>query len=89
MLLPTKGISAERALLTVAAQTLKQIDGPVTVSQAWARFREWREREGFSSPIPFWWFAYALDVLFAIGRIEVRDGVIVRKEGNASPTVLV
>jgi hypothetical protein len=43
MIIPTKGISADRALLTVGAQILQQLDQPRTVSASWhalTRFRE-------------------------------------------------
>ena len=35
MIQPTKGISIDRALLTVGAQILQQLDQPTTVTAAW------------------------------------------------------
>ena len=38
MLLPTKGINPERALLVVGADLLHLLDSPATISGLWERF---------------------------------------------------
>lgn len=76
MLVPTKGIPQDRALLTVGAQIIQVLDRPLTVSQVWARVRERRSEEDRSHDLPFWWFALALDVLFALGAVEFRGSVL-------------
>jgi hypothetical protein len=73
MLLPTKGIAPDRALLAVSAQIALQLSQPLTVSQAWARVCAWRRENGHPAPISFGWFALALDVLFTLGKVEFRD----------------
>lgn len=78
MLVPTKGITPDRALLTVGAQAIRILDSPLTVSQAWTRVREQRALEGQTRELPFWWFTLALDTLFALGAIEL-DGPLLRK----------
>lgn len=91
MITPTKGIAAQRALLAVGAQLLQVLDQPLTVSQAWSRLREWRARHEHFAPVPFWWFALALDVLYALGLVELdQDLLTVRKVGrpNAQETDL-
>jgi hypothetical protein len=76
MLMPTKGIAPDRALLAVGAQIALQLDQPLTVSQAWSRVCAWREENGHPAPISFGWFVLALDTLFALKRVELRDDLL-------------
>ena len=78
MLVPTKGITPDRALLTVGAQIIRILDSPLTVSQAWVRVRELRSSEGVGRDLPFWWFTLALDVLYALGAVDL-EGQVLRK----------
>src|SRR5689334_358851 len=86
MITPTKGIAPQRALLTVGAQILAVVEEPITVSQSWARLREWRRRQNHHDPVPFWWFVLALDVLYALGVVELRDGLITPRRVSATST---
>ncbi|NNN36027.1 hypothetical protein HLK59_37825 [Streptomyces sp. S3(2020)] len=76
MLTPTKGIAPDRALLAVGAQILQELDSPLTVSQAWARLKARRTELGHGSPVSFGWFVLALDVLHALGAVEIRDELL-------------
>lgn len=69
MILPTKGIEPERALLTVGADVLSLLDSPATVSALWERFSQWADKQSLSSKVTFDWFALALSWLYAIGGI--------------------
>ena len=81
MITPTKGIAPQRALLAVGAQILLATERQsVTVTQAWRRLKEWRAENRHTSPIPFWWFVLALDVLYAFGVVELRHDVLVFRE---------
>lgn len=81
MIIPTKGITPQRALLTVGAQILLATEHrPVTVSQAWRRFQEWRKEHQHNAPIPFWWFALGLDVLYALGVVEFSNDILIFRE---------
>jgi hypothetical protein len=82
MLTPTKGIAPDRALLAVGAQIAMQLDQPLTVSQAWTRVCVWRRENGHPAPISFGWFALALDTLFALGRVELRDDLLTLNRAN-------
>jgi hypothetical protein len=82
MLLPTKGIAPDRALLAVGAQIALQFDQPLTVSQAWARVCAWRKKNGHPAPISFGWFVLALDMLFALGKLEFRDDLLTLTRQN-------
>lgn len=70
MLLPSKGIEADQALVTVGAQVLMQLDQPRTVSTLWESVLRWRSKREISTYLPFWWFALALDLLYLAGAVE-------------------
>lgn len=73
MILPTKHLSQERALLTVGAALLTGLDRPMTISALWQRV------DGTSSVAPsFDWFVLALDLLYVLGAVDLRDGLLVR-----------
>ncbi|MFJ3628786.1 ABC-three component system middle component 6 [Streptomyces albidoflavus] len=76
MLTPTKGIAPDRALLAVGAQILQELASPLTVSQTWARLKARRSELGHGSPVSFGWFVLALDVLHALGAVELRDELL-------------
>lgn len=79
MLLPTKGIEPERALLTVGARILQLMDRPATVSGLWEKFRQTTAEAGSKTTITFDWFALALSALYALGAIDMNEsGQLVR-----------
>jgi hypothetical protein len=78
VLLPSKAISTDQALVAIGGQILKQLDRPGTVSAVWDRLDEWRQTRHFNSALPFWWFALSLDTLYAIGAIELENGELKR-----------
>ncbi|MEU0490945.1 ABC-three component system middle component 6 [Nocardiopsis sp. NPDC006139] len=81
MIAPTKGIAPQRALLTVGAQILLSSKRQtLTVTQAWRRLQQWRADNDHHAPVPFWWFVLALDVLYALGTVELRDDLLVFRE---------
>lgn len=72
MIVPTKGVAPQRALLAVGAQiALATGRQPVTITQAWRRLLTWRAENDHRAPIPFWWFALALDMLYAMGLVDL------------------
>lgn len=86
MIAPTKGIAPQRALLTVGAQVIEASERQsLTVTQTWRRLQKWRVDHGHNAPVPFWWFVLALDVLYALGIVELRDDLLVfRKAPHAA-----
>ncbi|GIG59260.1 hypothetical protein Lfu02_36320 [Longispora fulva] len=84
MIVPTKGIAPQRSLLAVGAQILQILDAPLTVSQTWSRLRQWREDHGHAAPVPFWWFVLALDSLYALGVVDMRNEVLVKRRADAT-----
>jgi hypothetical protein len=81
---PTRSITPDRALLSVGAQILLQLDEPKTVSQAWLRLRAWRAERELTSPISFTWFVLALDVLYGLGAVDIIDDLLTRRRVDAS-----
>jgi hypothetical protein len=78
MITPTKGVRPERSLLYLGGQILSELDSPTTVSAAWEALARRREREGQDATITFDWFVLALDLLRALGTIQLRDGLIAK-----------
>lgn len=78
MILPSKNISEDLALLTVGAQILEQLNNPGTVNSVWDRLVTFRESIDAPSNLPFWWFALALDLLYSLNAIEFANGQLVR-----------
>lgn len=81
MLLPTKGTSAERALLSVGAEALAVLRTPAAPALAWDRFQAQRAKQ---SPPPrdrvtFDWFVAALSYLYAIGLVVQDDDGLLRR----------
>ena len=68
MLLPTKGVSAHRALLTVGGRVVRLLDSPTTVSGLWERFT--KGNNGDHATVTFDWFAMSLTMLFTIGAVR-------------------
>ncbi|MFE9791322.1 ABC-three component system middle component 6 [Streptomyces goshikiensis] len=78
MLLPSKAIPSDQAMIAVGAQILMQLDRPGSVSAVWQRLIDWRQEKSMPSAIPFWWFALSLDLLYATGAVAIRDGELTR-----------
>lgn len=78
MILPSKHLSQDRALLTVGAAILRHLAHPVTVSGLWEQMPRFaRDNQGLS-PLRYDAFVLALDLLFLIGALELHDGLLVR-----------
>lgn len=76
MILPTKHIRPERALLTIGAEVLAALRGPMTVSRVWDEVRRRRGEAGEPAPITYDWFVLALDLLFVMKAVEFEDGLL-------------
>jgi hypothetical protein len=74
MILPTKGVEPDRALLTVGAEVLRLLDYPKTLSRVWEELRRGREGSSAETTLTFDWFVLSLDLLYAVGAIEFTRG---------------
>lgn len=82
MLLPSKGVSSERALITIGSELLPLLTDPVSITGLWERFKDLRGRRTSHEKITFDWFALALALLFSMGLIErAPDGAIRKVPG--------
>ena len=78
MILPTKHIRPERALLTVGGELLGCLHEPMTVSRLWDEVRARRNVAAGPAPINYDWFVLALDLLFMLGAIDFKRGLILK-----------
>lgn len=83
MFLPSKFVTTEQALLTLGGQVLESMEESSSVSDSWASLKGWRAERGIDAPVPFWWFALAIDCLFMMGAIEL-DGDRLRRSARAA-----
>lgn len=75
MLMPTKHIKTENALIGVGAEILTLLDRDKTASRLFNDLQEDR-RDSELSTIHFDWFLLAVDFLFAVGAIRFESGLI-------------
>lgn len=78
MILPTKHIQPDRALLGVGAEVLAILDKPKTVTKLWDEFRAARDSEKGKSPISYDWFILTLSLNFIIGAVDF-DGLMIKR----------
>jgi hypothetical protein len=74
MILPTKHIRQQEALIGVGATLLMNLFAPMTVSALWERLKTDHSVGTFER------FALAANLLYLIGAIDLRDGLIMRVE---------
>lgn len=73
MILPTKGITPDRSILAVGGDLLDLLDSPLSVSNLWSRYLNFRKQMGLERLVNFDWFVLTLDFLFSIGAINLDD----------------
>ena len=80
MILPSKHLCQDRALLTVAARILQHLSRPKTISALWEQVpRQNTAERNAAPPLRYDGFVLALDLLFLIGAIELQHGLLTRK----------
>ena len=79
MILPTKNISPDRALLTLAGKVFQGLTSPRTISGVWDEFRAQQE----ARPVSYAFFILAIDLLFLIKLVSLDDdGLLHRRIGD-------
>ena len=76
MILPGKHLRQDRALLSVGADILAQLDEPRSVSELWERVRVTRKATLKASPLSFDWFVLSLNLLYAISALDFANGLV-------------
>jgi hypothetical protein len=79
MILPSKHISQDRALLSVGAGILLNLSQPKTVSALWEELLSPTVRNKDVSLLHYDAFVLALDLLFLMGAIELQSGLLRRR----------
>ncbi len=81
MILPSKHLSQDRALLTVGALVLRHLQSSKTVSALWEDLKHSDSTEfGKVASLSYDSFVLCLDLLYAMNAIELVDGVICRRK---------
>ena len=78
MILPSKHLPQDRALLTLGAVILRNLTHPVTVSALWEQMSRSAGGQEAPPPLRYDGFVLALDLLFLLGALELREGLLVR-----------
>ena len=79
MILPSKHMSQDRALLTVGARILQHLRQPMTVSALWEELPHRSEEKSDSiSVLTYDAFVLALDLLFMMSAIKIEEGLLAR-----------
>ena len=81
MILPSKHLPQDRALLTVGGHILTFLARPKTVSALWEELN--RQSQGLDTARPrritYDWFVLALDLLYALETIKLENGLVTRR----------
>jgi hypothetical protein len=81
MILPTKHLSQDRALLTIGGKLLSHLVQPKTVSALWEEVAHLNiTKNNKKTALRYDAFVLTLDLLFLLGAIELRDGLLSRKK---------
>lgn len=76
MILPTKHVRSDRALIGVGAEVLDILKRPLTMSRLWDEVRGRRSLHAPNAPIDYQWFVLSLDLLYMISALEFDRGLI-------------
>lgn len=78
MILPTKHLAQDRALLTIGATILPRLQQPLTVSALWEQLSSDPALKSKAAPLRYDSFVLTLDLLYLIGAIQIEDGLLSR-----------
>ena len=78
MILPTKRLGPDRAMITVGAEILGLLTETKTVSRLWNELNRITSERSSTRIINYDWFILTLDLLYMLGSIEMDHGRIRR-----------
>lgn len=79
MILPSKSIPPEKSLIALGGSVLELLqESPLTVTSVWTELHA-REKAAYAAPISFEWFVLSLDMLYALGAIELEPAGVLRR----------
>lgn len=79
MILPTKHMATNRALIGVGGNILQALSTPKTMSALWDEVRAGNRQKKQAAAIDYKWFVLALDLLFMLGAVELAQGTLQRR----------
>jgi hypothetical protein len=79
MILPSKHLPQDRALLTVGATILRHLSSPITVSALWEKLKHPVDRKTDSPYLRYDSFVLTLDMLYLMGVIDLKEGILHRR----------
>jgi hypothetical protein len=81
MVLPSKHLPQNRALLSIGSVVLSLLRKPKTVSAVWEELRVSSvERLSNTPDLTYDWFVLVLDLLFSLNAVELSGGLLSRQE---------
>jgi len=83
MILPTKHLRSDRALISVASEVLELIRDKSTVSSVWNDLQIKYKALLKYGDVPYDWYVLSLDLLYLMGLIYKEDGFLKRINKNA------
>lgn len=78
MILPTKHVRSDRALIGIGAEVLSILKQPMTMSRLWDEVRGRRSLMAPNAPINYQWFVLSLDLLYTFGALDFDRGLVRR-----------
>ena len=78
MILPTKRLGVERAMLTIGAEILELLTEPKTISRLWDELARVTSERSSIRKVNYDWFVLTLDLLYMLGALEMDHGRIRR-----------
>lgn len=87
MILPTKHLEGNRALLTIGAGIIHLLYRPKPISRLWDDLKLAKDNEVNSSTLTYSWFILALDLLYLLKAIELRDDGMIQLTNYDSPNI--
>jgi hypothetical protein len=70
MILPTKRITSNRALISIGAEILEFVSEPKTISQIWEELKQ--KRVEVKNYLSYDWFILAIDFLYLINAVDFK-----------------
>jgi ABC-three component (ABC-3C) system Middle Component 6 len=84
MILPSKHLRPDRALISVASEVLELVGRRTTVSSIWNELQAKHSASLRQGVISFDWYVLSLDLLFLMGCIEEKGRYIKRIPSDAA-----
>ncbi len=75
MILPTKGVSPSKSLITLGAEVIGLLNGgSLSMSGLWYQLQDARDE---TERLSYDWFLLSLDLLFIMGAVDIDDNGLI------------